>query len=94
MIGIFYFPLIVSVEGTNLSPISYCPLWEWAKGRYSSLGSMLIRQRCEAFFPDVGSNKSMRVALALGPFPKWTIPDWGKIYSSHKSTTHDWYTLP
>ena len=35
-------------------------------------------------------NKSVRVALALGPFSKQTISDWGKIYSSHKNH-YNWF---
>ena len=50
---------------------------------HPSLGSMLIRQRWKASLLDVGLSKSMRVASTLRPFPKWTIPDWEKICSSH-----------
>ena len=46
---------------------------------------MLIRQGWEASLSDVGLSKFVRVALALHPFPKQTIPDWGKTRPSHNN---------
>jgi len=46
---------------------------------------MLICYGWEASLPDVGLNKSVRVALALRPFPKRTIPSSGEV---RPSTAH------
>lgn len=43
---------------------------------------MLICYGWEASLPDVGQNKFVRVASALRPFPKRTIPSGGEVRSS------------
>ena len=81
--------IIIIVGGTNLFPIRYCPLWEWAKSRYHPHGFVQSHIGEESLL-DMGLNKSMRVASALGPFPKRTIPDWRKIRPSHNNSKC-WY---
>ena len=62
--------------GTNLSPITYCSLWEWIEEPMppSQINPTLGR---DAFHP-----------CLISTWPKeWCIiiPDWGKIRSSHNT---------
>ena len=71
----FYLFIIIIVGGTNLFPIKYFSLWQWAE-EADATRTNLFNPKSERDLPPA----TYKHKLTSRVYPKRTIPDWGWVH--------------